>query len=142
MKAQSALRHPPSFELRGCPPRSEDEYVPRHRRRRRKWPHDGGGGDGGAQRVEPGPTVETDAASSLSPHPPQPSFIAPPSTSPSPPPSALFDCRVSADFYAFISIFTPPPLRHQTDILMLLVVVLPFAHLMDFSQTEHRRRRP
>jgi len=81
----------------------------------------------------------------LSPHPPQPSFIAPPSTSPSPPPSALFDCRVSADFYAFISIFTPPPLRqyplkrvhHQTDILMLLVVVLPFAHLMDFAQTEH-----
>jgi hypothetical protein len=31
-----------------------------------------------ARRVEPGPTVETDAASSLLPHLPQQSFITPP----------------------------------------------------------------
>jgi hypothetical protein len=46
--------------------------------------------------------------------------------------------------------FSPPPLRqyplkrahHQTDILMLLVVVLPFAHPMDCEQSRRMWHHP
>ncbi len=102
-----------------------------------------------SQRVEPGPTVETDAASSLSPHPPQQSFIAPP---PRPPPLRHPPFLIVASLLIFMPSFPFSPFIDRACIVKshkwhrdkhaVVTYCLPFAHPMDFSQTEHRRRRP